>query len=248
MAIPNTTPTPNELYNSEMKKMTDTELRVVLIVTRATLGWEIDKETKMRKKEDWISHYQLIEKSGRSGRAISTAIDRCIKQGWIEARDKEGNILNTKEKRIGKRIFYRLGNIFLNKIKTSEESSEVLQTSEKSSIEKSSIYKRNTNTKDNDTKVSQKPVEFGNQDINNLIQLLKEEYDIKILDGSEKENRRYCWLALKKFKRAGLEAIIRIGARDKFWQTKITGFKTLYYNGVKIASTLREKQNQIVKI
>ena len=45
MTIPNTTPTPNELYNGEMPKMTDTELRVVLVVTRATLGWEIDPET-----------------------------------------------------------------------------------------------------------------------------------------------------------------------------------------------------------
>ena len=105
----------------------------------------------------------------------------------------------------------------------------------------------NNNKYNNDTKVSQK-VEFGNKDINDLTHLLKAEYDIKLLDGSEKENRRFCWLALKKFKRSGVEAIIKIGARDKFWKTKITGFKTLYYNGVKIASVLREKQQQVVKI
>ena len=92
------------------------------------------------------------------------------------------------------------------------------------------------------------PPSYGNKEINDLILLLKAEYDIKLLDGSEKENRRFCWLALKKFKRSGVEAIIKIGARDKFWKTKITGFKTLYYNGVKIASTLREKQQQVVKI
>ena len=92
------------------------------------------------------------------------------------------------------------------------------------------------------------PPSYGNKEINDLILLLKAEYDIKLLDGSEKENRRFCWLALKKFKRSGVEAIIKIGARDKFWKTKITDFKTLYYNGVKIASTLREKQQQVVKI
>ena len=105
----------------------------------------------------------------------------------------------------------------------------------------------NNNKYNNDTKVSQK-VEFGNKDINDLTHLLKAEYDIKLLDGSEKENRRFCWLALKKFKRSGVEAIIKIGAKDKFWRTKITSFKTLYYNGVKIASVLREKQQQVVKI
>ena len=106
----------------------------------------------------------------------------------------------------------------------------------------------NNNKYNNDTKVSQKVEEFGNKDINDLFHLLKAEYDIKLLDGSEKENRRFCWLALKKFKRSGVEAIIKIGAKDKFWRTKITSFKTLYYNGVKIASVLREKQQQVVKI
>src|SRR3990167_10361205 len=125
MAIANTTPTPNELYNGEMAKMTDTELRIVLITTRATLGWEIDKETKMRKQEDWISHYQLIKKSGRSSRSITKAIDNCVKMGWIEIRDKNGELLNTKNKRVGNKMYFRLGRLFLDKIQTPAESKEV---------------------------------------------------------------------------------------------------------------------------
>ncbi len=97
-------------------------------------------------------------------------------------------------------------------------------------------------------KPSVSPSSYGNKDINDLIIFLKEEFGISILDGSEKENRRYCWLALKKFKGSGVKAIIQIGARDKFWKTKITSFKTLYYNGVKIASILKEKQERVVKI
>jgi len=84
MSIPNTTPTPNKLFNGEMRKMKDTELRIVLIVTRATLGWIINKETGMRKKEDWISHSQLVEKSGSSGRSIHRYITTCVDAGWIE--------------------------------------------------------------------------------------------------------------------------------------------------------------------
>ena len=56
--IPNTTPTPNWLYNGEMKKMTDTELRVVLIITRATLGWF--DPIKKRRKESWKAYFILI--------------------------------------------------------------------------------------------------------------------------------------------------------------------------------------------
>ena len=88
--IPNTTQTPNIIFNGLMKEMSDTELRVVLIVTRATLGWVLDREKGMRKEEDWISHYQLKQKTGRESGAISKAIDRCIQKGWIEARDYGG--------------------------------------------------------------------------------------------------------------------------------------------------------------
>jgi hypothetical protein len=149
MAIPNTTPTPNELYNGEMKKMGDTELRVVLVVTRATLGWEEDKETKMRKQEDWISYYQLKEKTGRGYTALAKAIENCIEKKWIEARDKEGNLLDTKSKRVGKKIYYRLGKIFLDKIEASSESGKVKPTSSESVITESVIteseaYKRNS--------------------------------------------------------------------------------------------------------
>ena len=122
MAIPNTTPTPNELYNGEMTKMTDTELRVVLVVTRATLGWEIDHTTGMRKQEDWLSLAQIAAKTGRGHSSISIAIERAIQQKWIEARSKEGEVLDTPDKRAGKKIYYRLGRIFLDKIATYPES------------------------------------------------------------------------------------------------------------------------------
>jgi len=160
--FPNTTQIPNNLFNGEMQKMKDTELRITLIVARKTLGWLENIETGMRKEEDWISHSQLTKFTGRTSRALSTAIESCIKRKWIEARSESGEILDTKEKRAGKKIYYRLGRIFLSKIddsnkdKTSEKSKEVKNespsTSEKSSIEKSSIekssgYKSNIITK-----------------------------------------------------------------------------------------------------
>ena len=114
--IPNTTPTPNWLYNGEMKKMSDTELRIVLVVTRATLGWIVDENTGMRKEQDWISRSQMIEKTGRGKESVNKSITNCVKKGWIEVRDKDGNILKTPRERSGKKLYYRLGMIFINKI------------------------------------------------------------------------------------------------------------------------------------
>lgn len=138
--IPNTTQTPNIIFNGLMKEMSDTELRVVLIVTRATLGWILDREKGMRKEEDWISHSQLKHKTGRESGAISKAIDRCIQKGWIEARDRDGALLDTKDKRRGKNIFYRLGPGIL--LKTSSESEDVLVTSSENEIHKPNFDKR----------------------------------------------------------------------------------------------------------
>lgn len=182
--IPNSTQIPNNLFNGEMQKMKDTELRVVLLVARKTLGWISNIETGMRKEEDWIAHHQLKKFTGRTSRALSTAIDNCIKRGWIEARNEKGELLDTKEKRAGKKIFYRLGRIFLDKVEiaeTSEKSKDVDQTSEKSSIEKSSIekskaYKTNTITKETliqkiglDKPTTRKDITFKNDDYKQVI-------------------------------------------------------------------------------
>jgi len=210
MAIPNTTPTPNELYNGEMKRMNDTELRVVLVVTRKTLGWELDPKTKTRKKEDWIARSQIIQQTGRSGRAISTAIENCIKNHWIEARDINGKLLNTPQKRSGKKIFYRLGRIFLSKI-ASEEISQVKKdnkTSEESSLEpvkkvhmkKVHTTKENAITKETITKDVATSKVAG---LNLLIERFK------------KVNPSYERLFSNKTQRAALERMVKKHGKEK---------------------------------
>ncbi len=212
MAIPNTTSTPNELFNGEMNKMTDTELRVVMITTRATLGWEEDKETGMRKQEDWISHYQLMKKTGRSSRSISKAIDNCVKCGWIEIRDKEGNILDTKNKRVGNKMYFRLGRIFLDKIKTPAESKEVDNEThqtpaeskiEESKIEESKAYKRNTIQNKPITKELATPFGVAGKEINDLIELFKT------------INPSYERLFGNKTQRQALERLVKKFGREK---------------------------------
>ena len=229
-----------------MRLMSDTELRIVLVVTRATLGWELDSETGMRKQEDWLSHYQLKERTGRGSASISAAIASCIKKEWIEARDISGKILDTKAKRAGKRIFYRLGKIFLDKVKTSSESEEVTPTSSESEISESEDYKRNTYTKDNTTTkvVVGKRVSYGNQEINELHDFLKATLKLEQLDGSIKANRYFANHLLKKFKTAeAVKEIISAAANDEFWSKQITGFKGLFYNAMKVLKSKKTSSN-----
>ena len=278
MAIPNTTPTPNIIFNGLMAKMSDTEFRVVMAVVRATLGWELDHKTGMRKTEDWISHSQLKRITGRGSASLAKAIDSCIKNGWIEARDKEGELLDTKNKRVGKRIFYRLGaeillrdengQVFvkeskpLQKVKrsTSSKSEKVAPTSSESEISESETYKRNTITKYNNIipkgiRQSNPPTAYGNKDINHLIELLKKANG-GLIDGSEQLNRRYCWNLLQRFKykedpqRAVrlVEMIIKIAKEDKFHSANATGFKYLFNNAVKILQGARKKIPKVGKI
>lgn len=109
--MPNTTPTPNWLYDVVMATLSDVELRVLLVVIRQTMGWMENKETGMRKTEDWIAHSELIKKTGKSSRGVSYAIDSLVKKGLIETRDVDGTVLIESETRKRKKIYYRLGDV-----------------------------------------------------------------------------------------------------------------------------------------
>jgi len=156
--IPNTTPTPNWLYNGEMKKMTGTQLKVVLLVTRKTLGYVVDEKSKRRKETDWISQKQFMDFTGQSNRAVATAIQSCVKRGWIIARDRDGKLCNTPDKRKRRRVYYQLGNIFIDKLSSEESSLDEKEAKSSELFSKSSeqndtnLVKKVHNTKEIYTK------------------------------------------------------------------------------------------------
>lgn len=229
--LPNTTQTPNIIFNGLMREMTDTELRVVLIVTRATLGWILDKETKMRKTQDWISHSQLKKKTGRESGAISKAIDGCIQKQWIEARDKDGNVLDTKIKRRGKNIFYRLGPAIL--LKTSSESEDVYITSSKSEVRKVKFGNR-TLQKQSDTKETLNKNNSKDSWTKELLKKLEETYGGTLTKSQIGRQAR----ALGELKEAGYspediwQGIERM-RRDSWWKSKNPDFRNLADNTLK---------------
>ncbi len=92
-----TTPFPNFLLDKVMPRLTDTEWRVLVVIVRQTFGWSI--APGVRKKADWLSHFQLKQRTGRQSAAISRAIAILVRSGLIAVRDMRGRPLYTPEMR-----------------------------------------------------------------------------------------------------------------------------------------------------
>ncbi len=214
-----------------MREMSDTELRLVFIVTRATLGWVLDKETGMRKEQDWLSLSQLKKKTGRESGAISKAIDVCIRRQWIEARDKDGNILDTKAKRRGKNIFYRLGPAIL--LKTSSESEDVYVTSSKSEVQKTKFGNQKLQNQ-SDTKEIPNKNNLAGSWTKELLKKLEEVYGGTLTKSQIGRQAR----ALGELRDAGYSpddiwyGIERM-RQDSWWKNKNPDFRNLADNTLK---------------
>ena len=109
--IPNTTQIPHIIIREWMPRLKDVELRVLLVVADQTLGWIEDTETGRRKERDWISHYQLRKKTGRSDRGVTGAVAVLVDvYRIVEAYSEAGERLDSpyKRRKLGSRIYYRL--------------------------------------------------------------------------------------------------------------------------------------------
>lgn len=109
-------PVPNVVLDHLMPTLRDTELRVLLVVIRQTLGWQEqngDMRTgNQRKWRDYISHSQLCRKTGRASAAVSAAVDSLIRQNLIVVEDVAGRQLYTPEDRrrhLGQQFFRMIG-------------------------------------------------------------------------------------------------------------------------------------------
>ena len=103
-------PIPNRLFDEVLPELTDSQLRVILIIMRSTLGqregngaggWRF-------KKRDWITHRQMMKRTGRSSSSISSAIQTLIDMNLMKVEDVHGNLLDTAESRrltLGKLYF-----------------------------------------------------------------------------------------------------------------------------------------------
>lgn len=101
------TPFPNWLIDSAMPALRDTEWRILCVIVRQTIGW---KEGRGRKRSDWLSQRQLMRRTGRASAAVSSAIERLVCLGYVNARAETGESLTTSaaRRRHAHRILYSL--------------------------------------------------------------------------------------------------------------------------------------------
>jgi hypothetical protein len=90
-------PVPNLVFDALLPTLKDTELRVLLIVIRQTAGWRDQKGRS--KARDWLSHGQLVKRTGRRSEAVSGAIDGLVRRGLLVVEDSAGRALATPEER-----------------------------------------------------------------------------------------------------------------------------------------------------
>lgn len=120
---------PRALIDLFLPHLKDTELRVLLVVLRATRGWQARRESgeanrsgsktgtyvwqtdQGHKRRDWITHRQLCQRTGRASAAVSGAVDALVRAGLLVVEDAAGTPLGTPQARrraLG-RLYYRAG-------------------------------------------------------------------------------------------------------------------------------------------
>lgn len=90
-------PCPNVVIDEVMVRLRDTELRILLIIIRETLG-RSDSEGG-RLKRAWLSQAYLKKRTGRQSEAISKAIDVLCQSGLIQVYDSLGRPLSSRRSR-----------------------------------------------------------------------------------------------------------------------------------------------------
>jgi hypothetical protein len=105
MIYKQTTQVPNLVFDTYLPNLTESELKIILIVIRQTLGW-YDKKTGKRKVRDRISGSQFRLKTGLSKRIIIKTIKSLVERNLLQVTDYRGNELRTSSERMGKTYLY----------------------------------------------------------------------------------------------------------------------------------------------
>lgn len=152
MTYEQTTQVPNIFFDLHLPSLTESELKILLIIIRQTNGW-IDRNTGKRKSQDRISHSQFIIKTGLSRRVISKAIENLISKGIVNVTCRNGNNLQGSNDRRGKTSLIYSTNMCK---KVTEHVHLTTPTSAQSA------YNKTNYTKENKTKIRlNRPMQIG---------------------------------------------------------------------------------------
>jgi hypothetical protein len=105
MIYKQTTQVPNVILDTHLPNLTESELKVLLIIIRQTFGW-LDKRTGQRKLKDRISASQFRRKTGLSQRILTKTIQTLLQKKLITITDQSGAKLHQPRERQGKSHLY----------------------------------------------------------------------------------------------------------------------------------------------
>lgn len=120
-----TTQTPNSLFDIYLKTLLNSELKVLLVIIRKTIGIADVKNKGNRLDRAWISQKLFHICTSLSGRAISTAIDSLIQKDLIIVTNHSGQILKNKNARRGASRLYYSSNSLLEQKDEKNIASEI---------------------------------------------------------------------------------------------------------------------------
>lgn len=218
--VPNTTPVPNEIINGWAKHLNGSELKVVLVVTRVTLGWILDKKSGMRKIEDWLTYKQLMEKTGLTSAPLAKAIDTLVNtHKLIEIRDENGNILKNKKERQevgrkGGKLYYRLN------IQTLEETSSYFRKQSSATLESKVVATLESKDNKNNNITKTTVTKHKCDECPEILSYWNEKRGTKYKSASSFESNLSYWLetySVEEIKKA-IDNI----QHDDFWKDKMT--------------------------
>jgi hypothetical protein len=138
------TQVPNFLFDALLPNLTESELKVILVVIRQTIGW-FDKRTGKRKERDRISVGQFVKKTGLSKRNINNTIQSLVLKQLLEITGFKGNKLHMPYERKGKSYLF-FSFIEPAHLTTSTSAKNVVEPAQKSD------HNKNNYTKINNTK------------------------------------------------------------------------------------------------
>jgi len=129
------TQVPNILLDTYLPHLTESELKILLVIIRQTNGW-IDKFTGKRKTKDRITQSQFRIKTGLSKRIISKTLKMLSDKSLIQIYDRKHSLLLDSLERRGKSILLYSLNPVHFETKTNAQSDIKL-------VQKSAYNKRN---------------------------------------------------------------------------------------------------------
>ncbi|MBO6515115.1 MAG: hypothetical protein JJ975_01010 [Bacteroidia bacterium] len=123
---PCTTQVSNLLFDHYLKTLSLSQLKVLLLVIRRTIGQQDKSSPEKRVKQAWIAQKLFCMCTGLSNKAVSDAIDDLVKLELIVARSQDGRKLSSRASRKGQaRLFFEIGSgLVVKQAQTSEPRSK----------------------------------------------------------------------------------------------------------------------------